>query len=142
MKLFISNIYIYIYIYFLSIYLFDTSLVSSFEHVIQSALRSRAVRQNYKTTEYLRMKGVFDSIELQMLRRAYYLPTHFPTQYEILTAFCSCERVTLQGYYALSYSLLFLAFATRWNPKQFSYVSTRLFCNFYVACYLYVTKSF
>ena len=27
----------------------------------------------YKTTEYLRMKGVLDSIELQMLRRADYM---------------------------------------------------------------------
>ena len=75
------------------------------------------------------MKGVLDSIELRMLGRADYLPTHFSAQYGILTAFRSCKRVTLQGCYALSYSLLSLAFATRWNPKHHSYVSTRLFCN-------------
>ena len=28
----------------------------------------------YKTTEYLRMKGVLDSIKLRMLRRVDYLP--------------------------------------------------------------------
>ena len=77
------------------------------------------------------MKGVLDSIELRMLRRADYMPTHFPAQYEILTAFRSCKRVTLQGCYALSDSLLSLAFATRWNPKHSSYISTWLFCNYY-----------
>ena len=75
------------------------------------------------------MKGVLDSIELRMLRRAGYLPTHFPAKYEILMVFCSCKRVTLQGCYALSYSLLSLAFATQWNPKHPSYVSTQLFCK-------------
>ena len=126
MKLFILK---NIYIFFLSMYLFDTSVVSSFEHLIQSALRSRAARWNYKTTEYLRMKGVFNSIELRMLKRADYLPTQFPAQNEILTAFYSCKRVTLQGSYALSDILLSLTFATRWNPKHPSYVSTRLFCK-------------
>ena len=29
--------------------------------------------RNYKTTEYLRMNGVLDSIELQVLRRADYM---------------------------------------------------------------------
>ena len=81
------------------------------------------------------MKGVLDSIELRMLRRADYLPSQFPTQYVILTAFRSCKRVTLQGCYALSYSLLSLAFATRWNPKQPSYVSTRLFCEAKISLY-------
>ena len=113
--------------------MFDTSLVSSFEHLIESALCSRAARWNYKTTKYLRMKAVLDSIELRMLRRADYLPTRFPTQNEILTAFCSCKHVTLQGCYTLSYSLLTLAFATWWNPKHPSYVSTWLFCNFWLA---------
>ena len=75
------------------------------------------------------MKGVLDSIELRMLRRADYLPTQLPTHLLVLTAFRSCEHVTLEGCCALSYSLLSLAFATRWNPKHPSYVSTRLFCN-------------
>ena len=78
---------------------------------------------------HLRMKGVLDSIELQMLRRADYLPTQFPAQNEILTAFRSCKHVALQGYFTVSDSLLFLAFATQWNPKHLSYVSTRLFCK-------------
>ena len=47
------------------------------------------------------MTGVLDSIELRMLRRADYLPTRRPAQYEILTAFRSCKRVTLQGFHAL-----------------------------------------
>ena len=59
----------------------------------------------------------------------YVLPTQLPAQYEILTAFRSCKRVTLQGCYAVSDILLSLAFATRWNPKHSSYVSTWLFCN-------------
>ena len=105
--------------FFLSIYLFDTSLVSSFEH--------KAARWNYKTTKYLPMKGVMDSIKLRMLRRADYLPTRFPTQNEILMAFHSCKCVTLQGCYAVSDSLLSLAFTTQWNPKHLSYVSTWLF---------------
>ena len=75
------------------------------------------------------MKGVLDSIELRMLGRADYLPTRFPAHYEILTAFRSCKLVALQRCYALSYSLLSLAFTTRWNPKHPSYVSTRLFYN-------------
>ena len=37
--------------------------------LLYSTLLSRATRWNYKTTEYLRMKGVLDSIELQLLRR-------------------------------------------------------------------------
>ena len=75
------------------------------------------------------MKGVLDSIELRMLRRADYLPTQLPTHLLVLTAFRSCEHVTLEGCCALSYSLLSLAFATRWNPKHPLYISTRLFCK-------------
>ena len=107
--------------FFLSIYLFDTSLVSSFEH--------RAARWNYKTTNYLPMKGVMDSIKLWMLRRADYLPTQFPARNGILMAFCSCKCVTLQGCYAVSDSLLSLTFTTWWNSKHLSYVSTQLFCK-------------
>ena len=46
-------------------------------------------------------------------RRADYLPTQFPAQYGILTAFCSCKPVTLQGCYALSCSLFSFKFPTR-----------------------------
>ena len=73
------------------------------------------------------MMGVFDSIELRMLRRADYVPTLFPTQVYVLTAFCGQEHVSLWGAYALSHSLLSLAFATRWNQKHQSYVRIRLF---------------
>ena len=58
-----------------------------------------------------------------MLRSADYLPTRFPAQYEILAAFRSCKRVTLRRCYALSDSLLSLAFATRRNSEHHSYVS-------------------
>ena len=75
------------------------------------------------------MPGVLDSIEFQILSRADYLTTLFPAQYEILTAFHSCKRVTLQGCYTVSYSLLSFTFATQWKPKHPSYVSTRLFCK-------------
>ena len=61
------------------------------------------------------MKGVLDSIVLRMLRRVDYLPVHNPPNINVLTALCSFERVTLQGCCALSYSLVSLAFATRWN---------------------------
>ena len=47
------------------------------------------------------MKGVLDSIELRILSRADYLTTLCPTQYEILTAFRSCKRVTVQVRYTL-----------------------------------------
>ena len=56
----------------------------------------------------------------------------YSAQYEILTAFRSCKRLISQGCYALSDSLLSLAFATRWNPEHPRYVSTRLFCNVFV----------
>ena len=36
----------------------------------------------------------------------------------MLRAFPNFERVTLQGCYTLSYSLLSPAFASRWNPKD------------------------
>ena len=65
----------------------------------------------------------------EMFKATDYLPSRFPAQYEILTAFRNYKRVTLQGCYAFSDSLPSLAFATRWNPKHPSYVSTRLFCK-------------
>ena len=43
------------------------------------------------------MMGVFDSMELRMLRRAEYVPTLFPTQGYVLTTFCGCEHVSLWG---------------------------------------------
>ena len=46
--------------------------------LIQSTLCSRAVRWNYKTTEYVDMKGILDSIEWRMLRRADYMPAQNP----------------------------------------------------------------
>ena len=73
------------------------------------------------------MMGVFDSIELRMLRRADYVPTLFPIQVYVLTAFRGCKHVSLWGAYALSYTFLSLTFATRWNQKHPSYVSMRLF---------------
>ena len=65
----------------------------------------------------------------EMFKATDYLPTRFPAQYEILTAFRNYKRVTLQGCYNFSDSLPSLAFTTRWNPKHPSHVSTRLFCK-------------
>ena len=88
-----------------------------------------------KTTNYLRMMGVFVSIELWMLRRADHVPTLFPTQLYVLTAFCGCEHVSLWGActLSLSYSLLSLAFTTWWNQKHPSYISHWLFYKSIVA---------
>ena len=84
---------------------------------------------NYKTTKYLRMKGVLDSIELRMLRRADYLrecnisgESHV-CSYETLSVFHIGWEIGWED------SLFSLAFATRWNPKHPSYVSTHLICN-------------
>ena len=83
----------------------------------------------YKTTEYLRMKGVLDSIELWMLRRADYM-----RERNILGESHNCSYKTLPVFHfwqeiGWAGSLLSLAFAARWNPKDPSYVSTRLFRN-------------
>ena len=69
-----------------------------------------------KTTEYLHMMSVFDSIKLRMLRRADYVPP--PVSHPSLCTdciSCGCEHVSLWGACALSHSLLSLAFTTRWN---------------------------
>ena len=83
-----------------------------------------------KTTKYLCLMGVFDSIKLQMLKRVNYVPTLFPTQVYVLTAFHSCEHVSLWRACALSHSLLSLVFTIRWNQKHPSYVSIRLVLEF------------
>ena len=84
---------------------------------------------NNKTTEYLRMKGVSDSIELWMLMRADYMRESNifgePQVYSYGTP--SVFHNGRENGWADS--LLSLAFATRWNPKHPSYVGTRLFCN-------------
>ena len=82
------------------------------------------------------MKGILDSIKLWMLKIADNLPIQFPAQYEILRTLRSCKRVTLQGCYTLSYSLLFLAFTIQWNPKHPSFVRTWLFCNYHIVILL------
>ena len=82
-----------------------------------------------KTTEYVQLT-------LRMLRRANYVPTLFPTEVYVLTAFRCCEHVSLWGACALSYSLHSLAFATRWNQKHPSYISIWLFLKFHVAVLL------
>ena len=64
----------------------------------------------FKTTSYLRMMDVFDSIEMRMLREASYVPNLFPTQGCALSAFRGCEHLNLWGACALSHSLLSLAF--------------------------------
>ena len=58
------------------------------------------------------MMGVFDSIELQMLRRADYVPTLFPTQVYVYTDCFVAVNMWV------SHSLLSIAFATWWNQKH------------------------
>lgn len=47
-------------------------------------------RYNYKTIEYLQIKGVLHSIKLWMLRTADFLSTQFPSIY----SYCNCESKT------------------------------------------------
>lgn len=53
-------------------------LVSSFKHLIWSTLHNRTARWDYKTTEYLRMVRVLDSIDFRMLKRVEYLSSQNP----------------------------------------------------------------
>ena len=71
--------------------------------------------------------GVFDSIELRMLRRGNYmrerkLPRDSPVYNHEMQ---SVHKLGWETGWA--HSLLSLAFATRWNQKHPSYVSIRLF---------------
>ena len=55
---------------------------------------------------------------------------------KLLLLYCYCTIIiTVTFCCTLSYSLLSLAFATRWNPKHPSYVSIWLFCDsFSILC--------
>ena len=75
------------------------------------------------------MKSVLDCIELQVLRKAGYLKysnilgeSHF-NSYGTLSVFHIGQEIGWAD------SLYSVAFATRWNPKHPSYVSTLLFCS-------------
>ena len=99
-----------------------------------------------KTTEYLCMMGVFDSMELRMLRRAGYVSALSPVFHPILCGLrfmavmwtCECMR----SLYTLSHSLFSLVFATRWNQKHPSYVSIWLFLKFHVRVFLMIAVMF
>ena len=84
---------------------------------------------NYKTTEYLRMKGVLDTIELRMLRRADYLRERNILGESHVYSYGTLSVFHIGRENRWADSLLSLSFATPWNPKHPSYVSTRLFCN-------------
>ena len=136
---------LFIFIYFLFELLnldnstIKTSLNLSVALNISYSLLSAAELQDVflKTTEYLRRMGVFDSIKLWMQERADYVPTLFPTQVYVLTAFRGCEHVvSLWGACTFSHSLLSLAFATRWNQKHQSYVSIQLFLKIF-GCFIF-----
>ena len=81
--------------------------------------------------------GVFDSIELQILRRADYVrerkllnDSHFRS-YET-------QSVHKPGWgIGWAHSLLSLAFVARWNQKHPSYVSIRFFLKFHLAALLW-----
>ena len=83
----------------------------------------------YKTTEYLRMKGVLDSIKLRMLRRADYMREHNILGESHVYSYGRLSVVHIGRENGWADTLLSLAFAARWNPKHPSYVSTRLFYN-------------
>ena len=83
----------------------------------------------YKTTEYLRMKGVLDSVELRMLRRADYMRERNILGESHVYSYGTPSVLHIGWEIGRADSLLSLAFATRWNPKHPSYVSIRLFCN-------------
>ena len=83
-------------------YLFDTSIVSSFEHLIIVCSPQQNCEMESQNNRVLMYEGCFGLNRVAKLRRADYLPTRFPPQYEILTASRSCKRMTLQGCYALS----------------------------------------
>ena len=75
------------------------------------------------------MKVVLDSIELRMLRRADYM-----RERNILGESHICSYGTPSVFHigrenGWADSLLSLVFETRWDPKDPSYVNTRLFCN-------------
>ena len=90
--------------------------------------------------------GVFDSMELRMLRRAGYVSTLSPVFHPILCGLrfmavmwtCECMR----SLYTLSHSLFSLVFATRWNQKHPSYVSIWLFLKFHVRVFLMIAVMF
>ena len=99
-----------------------------------------------KTTEYLCMMGVFDSMELRMLRRAGYVSALSPVFHpslcglRFMAVMWTCEY--MRNLYSLSHSLLSLAFATPWNQKHPSYVSIRLFLKFHVRGFLMIAIMF
>ena len=64
------------------------------------------------------MKGVFNSIELWMLRRADYVPTLMPSQMQGTDSVPWFWTCILQGFYNLPHRLLSLAFTAHCNPKH------------------------
>ena len=95
------------------------------------------IRWNFKTTDYLHMKAVLDSIVFQMLRRGDdMLNTHsFLTDWYSDCVLCwSSPR-----------NLCFLTVSPPsapkrpWNPKHPSYVSTWLLCNSFTTNWFYQT---
>ena len=95
-------------------------------YLLQHTRRSDKI---YKTTEYLRMKSVLDSIELRMLRRADYMRERNILGESHVYSYRTPSVSHIGWEIGWADSLLSLAFATRWNPKHPSYVSTQLFCN-------------
>ena len=75
------------------------------------------------------MKGVLDSMELRMLRRADYMRERNILGESHVYSYGTPSVLHIGWEIGRADSLLSLAFATRWNPKHPSYVSTRLFCN-------------
>ena len=66
-------------------------------------------------------KGVLDSIELRMLRRADYVRDCKIFGGYMFEATVRCHYPALSRVSGWAHSLLFLAFTARWNPKHSSY---------------------
>ena len=82
------------------------------------------------------MMGVFDSIELQMLRRADYVRERKLLKDSHVHSHETQSVDKLGWRIGWAHSLLSLPFATRRNQKHPSYVSIRLFLKFRLAALL------
>ena len=80
--------------------------------------------------------GVFDSIELQILRRADYVREHKLLRDAHVHSHETQSVHKTGRETGWAHSLLSLAFVTRWNQKHPSYGSIQLFLKFHLATLL------
>ena len=82
-------------------------------------------RLNYKTTKYIRIKGILHSIELRMPRRTKYMKERNILGESHVYSYGTPSVVHIGRENGWANSLLSLKFATWWNPKHPSQISTR-----------------